>query len=817
MTPEPFALGTFFSGALGKLLYYVLTLVTVEAGWGMCLAEWWQRRKRDYLYILLAFSVVLASRGLALAADLLGWRNGPPAGVTAASLAVIDTAAIICLCWAFQAALLSAAWSRLYLGANLAAAGLFHIALSVTALAASGALRLPPAAERAWLIWQGMLCALTVLLIARRLNAETLAQALAFLSLAAGRLALGIFGVAGADRLGDLLAFPLLAISLYQSITSELTSMATEFQAISEPASRRTRQLMFSLESARFAVSTLDLATLLPGLTENVALALNADGCVIFLAEEPDKALPPVPIPDSLPPEAAEMLQQMMAPPPLRVAAVYDPLGSKAMLASRPIPLEEMPAASQVMRERRQMHITAQDHPEQVAQLTPLFGRVQLGDVLLQPLTLREDLIGMVVVANRLEKPAFGVVEAKLCEGMAGQIASAISNARMYENLQRQARQLANLLEVQQIETSQTKAILESIADGVVVCDVTRHITLINQAAATLLGISQDALLGQPIAELERRLGSPLVAGGGAGKSEFQSIPLGEEGRVLRGSVAPVLSQQGRHIGNVTVFRDVTSELKAEEAKSNFLATVSHELRTPLTSIKGYSELLSGGMAGDLPSSIRRFLRMIAANADRMAYLVDNILYVSEAERGVIPIHPRATDVSAILREAVEAAGPSFSERNLACELQVEDNLPELMADPQRLRQVLDNLLQNAWKFTPAGGHVWVRAERCRILSANGGSRGLEEEFVLISVRDTGVGIPPEDHERVFERFYRSPNPLSVEAGGTGIGLTIVKSLVEAHGGRVWVDSAVNAGSTFHVLLPARRAAAGAPAQSQAA
>jgi PAS domain S-box-containing protein len=352
----------------------------------------------------------------------------------------------------------------------------------------------------------------------------------------------------------------------------------------------------------------------------------------------------------------------------------------------------------------------------------------------------------------------------------------------------------------------------------VVVSDVAQQIMMINRAAVRLLGLESDTLLSETVSQLENRLGAELKLGAGGDGFTFQSNPLGADGRIVRGSVAPVQLPSGRGIGTVIVFRDVTSELRAEQAKSDFLATVSHELRTPLTSIKGYSELLAGGMAGDLPGPMKRFLRMIATNADRMAHLVDNILYVSEAERGVIPINPRAVELSEVVEEAVKAAAPAFAERDITCEVQLEPELPLMDVDPPRLRQVLDNILQNACKYTPAGGHVWLTARRCP-QAGSAPSRSVEEgrDYVLIAVRDTGVGIRPEDRERIFERFYRSPNPLMVEAGGTGIGLTIVKSLVEAHGGRVWVDSAENVGSTFSILLPIQKEAPRAALRSRAA
>ena len=347
------------------------------------------------------------------------------------------------------------------------------------------------------------------------------------------------------------------------------------------------------------------------------------------------------------------------------------------------------------------------------------------------------------------------------------------------------------MLDLQQQETSKNQAILESIVDGVVVCSANGHITLVNEAAERLLDSSRDELLDQPITKLFARLGLEEFPRFSRGRTQaFRSDSLGSGSRVLQGSIAEVQAIDDDYIGQVIVFRDVTSELRAERAKSEFLATVSHELRTPVTSIKGFADLLAKGMAGDIPASVKGFLETISLNADRMARLVDNILYVSEAEQGEVPIQLRRASVATIIERSVKATRPLFAERRIEVTLEIEENLPQVEVDPAGFRQMLDNLLQNACRFTPRGGHVWIKAALHLADDPHAASMGAESdtECLLVTVRDSGVGIEPKDHDRVFERFYRAPNPLSVEAGGAGIGLTIVKSLVEAHGGRVWVE-----------------------------
>jgi PAS domain S-box-containing protein len=788
MVADSFVLTALFQTPLGRLMYYLLTLVCLEAGWGMCYNEWRKRGSREYRNIVLALSVLLISRALALITDLMGAGAGN--GLMGASQTLLDMIALVLLCWAFQFSVGDATSWRLYLSVNLVGIGLLYLLHAFSAGLWRGAVPLALWQERVWLLWQSVLCALAAALILRRRHPETVLQGLAFVLLAVGRLGPAFLPAAGLRPLSDLIAFPLLLISLYQDITGQLHSLAQEFQAISEPASRQMRQLMFSLESARMTAGDLDLRSLLPRLTESVTLALSADHSAIFVAEEAEEKLgwDASPSPDG--------------PIVLRLGSVYDPL-QPALPPGRTLALGEAPIFTHILETRQLAHLKPAGDGAALASLALLLRKPQVGDVLVQPLVMFNNVMGILVAAHQPGRPAFDEADERLCEGMASPIAAALSNARMVQSLKLQARQLANLLEVQQIENSKTRAMLESIADGVIVCDAARQIMLTNQAAARLLGVAREALLEENMAQLQRRLGCELRSDSAGALLAFQSDPLGAEGRVLRGSVAPVGSDDGRRIGSVIVFRDVTNELRAEQAKREFLATVSHELRTPLTSIKGYSELMAGGMAGDLPAPLKRFLRMIAGNADKMAHLVDNILYVSEAERGSIPLNRRPADILELIQDAVNLAAPAFAERNITVEVKVESDMPAMDVDPARLRQVLDNLLQNAWKYTPAGGRVWVSARAYagdELLTDNASDR--EQDYLLIAVRDTGVGIKPEDQQRIFERFYRSPNPLSLEAGGTGIGLTIVKSLVEAHGGRVWVDSAENAGSTFSILLP---------------
>jgi signal transduction histidine kinase len=227
-----------------------------------------------------------------------------------------------------------------------------------------------------------------------------------------------------------------------------------------------------------------------------------------------------------------------------------------------------------------------------------------------------------------------------------------------------------------------------------------------------------------------------------------------------------------------------------DQLKSDFLGNVSHELRTPLASIKGFVDNLLDGVAGPLAERQRHYLARVRDNADRLSRMVSDLLDLTRIEAGKVELWPQALDPSGAVGDAVESFRPLARTRGVELRVDRQPSRP-VWADPDKVQQILTNLVSNAIKFTPAAGRVTVRV------------RPQGEAAVRVEVEDTGPGIPPEDRERVFDKFYQVGRVDGDRPGGSGLGLTIARHLVELHGGRVWVDSAVGAGSTFVVVLPA--------------
>jgi signal transduction histidine kinase len=243
-----------------------------------------------------------------------------------------------------------------------------------------------------------------------------------------------------------------------------------------------------------------------------------------------------------------------------------------------------------------------------------------------------------------------------------------------------------------------------------------------------------------------------------------------------------------------------------DRLKSNFLATVSHELRTPLTSIIGYSEMLAEGLAGDLKPEQTDFVKTIHDKGEQLLSLIMGLLDLSKLESGTMRMTPRGIRIDPVLAEVVSTLTPTARKKGVQLVLDVGPQLGELRGDPERLRQVFINLVENAIKFTPANGSVTLSA-RMSGPSEDGDEDGLTllaptRELIEVRVADTGIGIPDREKPKVFDAFYQVDSSSTREYGGTGLGLSIVKRLVEAHSGTIAIEDNVPRGTVFVVSLP---------------
>ena len=366
--------------------------------------------------------------------------------------------------------------------------------------------------------------------------------------------------------------------------------------------------------------------------------------------------------------------------------------------------------------------------------------------------------------------------------------ALAAEHARLQHTIETYSRRHAEALAREQ---AQQAALFDSMVEGVLVLDPKLKVRLVNPPLERLLGVTRD-LRGCAIMEAFRlhdlqELVSRTVRDGQV--SDFELELLGQPRRSLEVNSALILDRQGESQGMILVFHDLTRLKQLENTRREFVANVSHELRTPLSLIKGFAETLLAG-AKDDPVVATRFLEKIEKHADRLSFLIEDLLTISRLESGQLQLHPQTVELHAAVQRVVDDLHGKAAEKKVLLINQVPDGV-RVHADAERLQQVLFNLLDNAIKYGHTGEKVLVSAQPDA------------ENLVECAVRDFGPGLPPEAIDRVFERFYRVDRARSREQGGTGLGLAIVKHIVQSHGGRAWVTSELGKGSEFHFTLPA--------------
>ena len=360
----------------------------------------------------------------------------------------------------------------------------------------------------------------------------------------------------------------------------------------------------------------------------------------------------------------------------------------------------------------------------------------------------------------------------------------------MADELERRVRELES-------QGRQAQAILESMVEGVLALDREGRILWLNGSAQQLIGTTASQAVGIPLTQLFRQTEledviREALTEGRPSVREVQAFAPQERVVQIRatpcGEGPPPAAGQAGGTALVLVAQDVTDIRRLERIRREFVGNVSHELKTPLTSIKGLLETLLNGALED-PANNRRFVTLIDEDATRLGRLIDDLLELSQIESKAAALRLQPVALRPLIEALVQRFRPQLEARQVTPRIEMPADLPTVQADPDRLRQVFSNLLDNAIKFSNPGGTVTLQA-------------AVEGATMRISVADTGVGIPEVDLPRIFERFYRVDKARSRDMGGTGLGLAIVKHLVELHQGRVLVDSRLGTGSTFTVVLP---------------
>ena len=338
-------------------------------------------------------------------------------------------------------------------------------------------------------------------------------------------------------------------------------------------------------------------------------------------------------------------------------------------------------------------------------------------------------------------------------------------------------------------EETRRTSLFNSMVEGVLIVDSGNKVQLVNPAFESLFGVQKDVRGATVMEALQMHEIQDLVEEArtkGVVRGFELELPYLKD-RFLEINVAVFQNRQGEHEGMILVFHDLTRLKQLEATRKEFVANVSHELRTPLSLIKGFVETLIDGAQTD-PSVLDKFLRTISKHADRLTFLIEDLLTISKLESGQIVMNYQAESLLGISRRVVDDLQSRLKEKSVILENRIAQNIL-VKADAARVQQVFFNLVDNAVKYGRQGGLIFLDASLT------------DQGTVQVSVKNEGPGIPADAQQRIFERFYRLDQARSREQGGTGLGLSIVKHIVQSHGGEVWVESSASTGTCFYFTL----------------
>lgn len=390
------------------------------------------------------------------------------------------------------------------------------------------------------------------------------------------------------------------------------------------------------------------------------------------------------------------------------------------------------------------------------------------------------------------------------------------------EQMTRQRKAVLNVLEDVSVERDKTKDLaddlkkfhmaVENASDQILITDAEGIILYANKAAEHITGFSRKEMIGQ-------KAGSKHLWGGNMDKKFYENlwhiikdkkdVFVGDiknsrkNGTIYYSSatISPVLDEHENVIYFVDIQRDITKLKEIDEAKTEFVSLASHQLRTPLSSVNWITEMLLSKDIGELNEKQNKFIELIYDSNKRMTALVEDLLNVSRIELGKFLPEPEKVNLVEIVESVIDELRPKLKSRRISIHKHIDSDMETLRLDPHHARMAIQNLLDNAAKYAFEGGEITVTIKKID-KGASIDDHSLHENGVLLSISDTGYGIPVDQQDKIFQKLFRAQNVIEHETDGTGLGLYIVKSLVERAGGKIWFKSEENKGTTFHILYP---------------
>jgi len=846
----------------GGLVYHLVTLFAIEAAFGMALGQWQRTRQRGAFRMAVAFGGLLLMRLCLMLVALLTWQGFlDPAALVPPLERFFDTVGVVLLCWAFVfPPLKSPDLSRLFLIANLSLATMTSLVLvplwyldfgMVADLNYNGYWQ-----DIVWGIWKLLLFCTACLILLWQASHERGLLLSVFTCLLVGSflhqmvvwLAPHFYEVphiAGWERLANFVAFPLLAVAVYRIVLAEVSSRSRELETVGEGPESEMEGFLPLLKASQKTGTSLELPVVLDNAVTGTAQAMRADMCAIAFPADGETgefhlsaiyprgerkeglslSLDEQPIiqlavrrgeqivTDSVEGDAQVMklyalmgfseMGPLLIQPLSRehnvigILIVGNPQTKRAFSSGELYLSQALAGQITAAIENARLHQRVQAQAEQLAR--NLRGQEEL-------LSQRRAELEAKVQKTREDAEMFAqrLDEAEMkAKGMEQEVEELTKRFRLKEKEAleeksalelelrqkgEEARQLAQQLKARQ-EDTQARADLEAELK-----QKDEEIERLNeefQIREMEISQARENLKVESSRKEEqiRRLAEELQAK----EAEFDRVRTRSETE---------LNQATNKIKQLVeiIQRQKEDARKSEEqlAKDRFIASISQELRTPMTSISGYTDLLMGESVGALADMQRKFLQRIKANTERMGSMLNDLIGVSAIDAGQLELQIEPIDMAEVIEDTIIGARAQLEEKEILLDVDVDENLPLVKADADYVHQIMTNLLSNACKSSPAGGRISIRATAYDRREFGESATG----YLLVSMTDSGGGIAPEDQSKVFDRFYQAERPLIAGLGETGVGLSIVKALVDAHGGRIWVESEMGVGSTFNYILP---------------
>lgn len=609
-----------------------------------------------------------------------------------------------------------------------------------------------------------------------------------------------------------LLAYVMLIAALHGEGMQEYRGRQAESAATARQALRLSRERQRLLDVSRIISAIPGLEQSMSHLARSIATVTGVDQAAIFVLDA-------------------------AAPDTFYLAAIYSPERPVTLTGryEQPFSLAQFSVLATAIAGQTQTVLSPQIDTTALSELYALWFEDRLGPAYLQSLSVHGRPVGALLLGNPVSQLEIEPYDLALCRHLGPQMAALVEAFRHSGGFKAEAvaekepalvmagaddanhpavlptslPQPAALdlpVAVEPVsqpwsgaEVAGHQAIFEAVHEGVVVSDESGRVRLVNRAAERILGKSRQELMGQPISTIYGQIDSTESIEHLAAAFSRRNEPLPtfaeHEGRAIQGQLIPWRNKNKEWLGIIATFKDVTPSVKADRARNNFITALSRELRAPLTTIKGYSELILRGSLEDYTPEQLHIQQIMHSGVDRMVAVLDNAIQLGAQNKNKIVPHFEQVNVQEVIDDVLQVIAPLAEIHELTLTKEIKSELPIITADRQHLTRILQNLLENACQFTPPGGYVsvraWVQHERA-------GNTLLPE--LILMVADNGIGIPNTESKRIFEPFYQISGVL--ESGGMGMGLTVVKELVEMHKGRVWVESVVNEGAIFQVALP---------------